>query len=48
MKADQAKARRDAEAYAINANISLRLNAFDAGMQGVQGTTGAITSFRMR
>jgi outer membrane protein assembly factor BamA len=44
----EAKARRDAEAYAINANISIRLNAFDAGMQGVRGTTSAITSFRMR
>lgn len=44
----EAKARRDAETYAINANISLRLNAFDAGMQGVRGTTDAITSFRMR
>jgi hypothetical protein len=44
----EAKARRDAEAYAINANISLRQNAFSAGMEGVRGTTGAITSFRMR
>jgi conjugal transfer/entry exclusion protein len=44
----EAKARRDAEAYAINANISLRQNAFSAGMEGVRGTTDAITSFRMR
>jgi hypothetical protein len=44
----EAKARRDAEAYAINANISLRQNAFNTGMEGVRGTTDAITSFRMR
>ncbi len=41
------KARRDAEASAINSNIACRLYARDAGMKGVLGTTEAITYFRM-
>ena len=43
----EAKARRDAEASVINTNIAIRQNALDAGMQGVQGTTEAITAFRI-
>lgn len=41
------KARRDAEASVINANIACRLYARDAGLEGIAGTTQAITSFRM-
>ena len=41
------KSRRDAEASVINSNVELRLNAREAGMEGVRGTTQAITTFRM-
>ncbi len=43
----EAKARRDAGVRAINADIAIRLNALDAGMEGVRGTTQAITTFIM-
>jgi hypothetical protein len=43
----ESKARRDAETSAINANVSLRLHARDAGSTGIRGTTDAITTFRM-
>jgi hypothetical protein len=41
------KSRRDAEATAVNADIAFRMNAYDAAIEGVRGTTDAITSFRM-
>lgn len=41
------KARRDAEAAAINADIVFRLNAHDAAIACVRGTADAVTSFRM-
>jgi hypothetical protein len=43
----ESKARRDAEAAAINANIAFRQYAYDAGMLGIRDTTKAITAFRM-
>lgn len=43
----ESKYRRDSEAAAINANIAFRANARDAGLRGIEGTTDAITSFRM-
>jgi conjugal transfer/entry exclusion protein len=43
----QSKARRDAEATAINANIAFRQHAYDAGIVGIRDTTKAITTFRM-
>lgn len=41
------KARRDAAATEINRNIAFRLNAEDVSLQGIRGTTTAITAFRM-
>ena len=41
------KARRDAEAAVVNANVEFRLNARDIGMKGVRNTTDAILTFRM-
>lgn len=43
----ESKARRDAVARAINVDVAFRLNALDAGMAGVRGTTQTITSFIM-
>jgi len=43
----ESKARRDAQARAVNIDIGCRLHALDAGMRGVAGTTQAITSFTM-
>jgi hypothetical protein len=43
----ESKARRDAEAEAIDNDIAFRQNATAAGMSGVSGTTQAITSFSM-
>jgi hypothetical protein len=43
----EAKARRDAQVSAINADIACRLYARDLGINGIAGTTDAIASFRM-
>lgn len=43
----ESKARRDAEAEAIDNDIAFRQNAAALGMSGVSGTTEAITSFTM-